>query len=115
LPYFNVEQDKTNLEWLAYCYFHYGEHRKANELYKELLRTTDDPDPIYNTYSSACLFYLGEYKDAEEAALRVRNPPPYPNNPVGYIPEQIRTYPWNIHCGSLERSTSINSVGYALW
>mmetsp|Transcript_4895 Transcript_4895/g.8470 ORF Transcript_4895/g.8470 Transcript_4895/m.8470 type:complete len:564 (-) Transcript_4895:267-1958(-) len=66
----NAPKDKTNLEWLAYCYFHYGEHRKANELYKELLRTTDDPDPIYNTYSSACLFYLGEYKDAEEAALR---------------------------------------------
>jgi len=68
----SAPKDKTNLEWLAYCYFHYGEHRKALDIYKDLVKSTEaeGPDPIYYTYMAACLFYLGEYKEAEEAALK---------------------------------------------
>jgi len=60
------------LEWLAYCYFHHGEHRKSCELYRELVNSAegDGPDPLYHTYMAACLFYLSEYKEAEEAALK---------------------------------------------
>jgi len=61
--------DHTNLEWLAYSYFHFGEHKKAYDVYKELLRKPD-PDPTYYTFSAACLFYMGRYKEAEEDALR---------------------------------------------
>eukprot|EP00217_Crustomastix_stigmatica_P015940 CAMPEP_0183789418 /NCGR_PEP_ID=MMETSP0803_2-20130417/410_1 /TAXON_ID=195967 /ORGANISM="Crustomastix stigmata, Strain CCMP3273" /LENGTH=557 /DNA_ID=CAMNT_0026033587 /DNA_START=70 /DNA_END=1743 /DNA_ORIENTATION=+ len=60
--------DLVNLAWLAYSYFHYGEHLKALNCYRELLRAPD-PDPTYHTYSAACLFYMGQYKEAEEEAL----------------------------------------------
>eukprot|EP00854_Cymbomonas_tetramitiformis_P001982 gene1982-2668_t len=68
----SAPKDKTNLEWLAYCYFHNGEHRKAIECYVTLLDTkeAEGPDPLYHTYCAACHFYLGEYKEAEEAALK---------------------------------------------
>jgi intraflagellar transport protein 56 len=62
--------DVTNLEWLAYAYFHYGEPKKSLDTYKDLLRMGNDPDPTYHTFAAACLFYLGRYKEAEEEALR---------------------------------------------
>nr|A8JA42.1 RecName: Full=Intraflagellar transport protein 56; AltName: Full=Abnormal dye filling protein 13; AltName: Full=Tetratricopeptide repeat protein 26 homolog; Short=TPR repeat protein 26 homolog [Chlamydomonas reinhardtii]8BD7_E Chain E, Intraflagellar transport protein 56 [Chlamydomonas reinhardtii]8BD7_O Chain O, Intraflagellar transport protein 56 [Chlamydomonas reinhardtii] len=61
--------DLKNLEWLAYCYFHYGEHDKALVIYKELLQH-EDPDPMFFVYSAACLYYMGMYKEAEEQALQ---------------------------------------------
>ncbi|KAG2439081.1 hypothetical protein HYH02_006606 [Chlamydomonas schloesseri] len=61
--------DLKNLEWLAYCYFHYGEHDKALAIYKELLQH-EDPDPMFYVYSAACLYYMGMYKEAEEQALQ---------------------------------------------
>ena len=61
--------DVTNLEWLAYSYFHSGDPKKALDTYKDLLRMGNDPDPTYHTFAAACLFYLGRYKDAEEEAL----------------------------------------------
>jgi len=61
--------NETNLAWLAYAYFHYGEHRKAADVYKQLLKS-EDPDPTFHTYRAACLFYMGEYKEAEEEAMK---------------------------------------------
>mmetsp|Transcript_35995 Transcript_35995/g.106434 ORF Transcript_35995/g.106434 Transcript_35995/m.106434 type:complete len:556 (-) Transcript_35995:813-2480(-) len=61
--------DVRNLEFLAYCHFHYGEHDKALSIYKDLL-TFDDPDPLYFTYAAACSYYMGLYKDAEQTALQ---------------------------------------------
>ncbi|KAG2432148.1 hypothetical protein HXX76_009071 [Chlamydomonas incerta] len=61
--------DLKNLEWLAYCYFHYGEHDKALAIYKELLQH-EDPDPMFFVYSAACHYYMGMYKEAEEQALQ---------------------------------------------
>jgi tetratricopeptide (TPR) repeat protein len=43
---------------------------QALETYQELLKQ-DDPDPLYYTYSAACYYYMGLYKDAEEHALQV--------------------------------------------
>jgi len=62
-------KDQTTLAWLAYAYFHYGEHKKSLDVYRELLRAPD-PDPTYHTYSAACLFYMAKYKEAEEEALK---------------------------------------------
>ncbi|CAM6089924.1 unnamed protein product [Calypogeia fissa] len=62
-------EDVKAKEWLAYCHFHHGEHDKALKLYNELLETSDG-DPMYHVYSAACLFYIGLYQDAEQAALK---------------------------------------------
>jgi hypothetical protein len=40
------------------------------EVYQELLKQ-EDPDPLYYTYSAACCYYMGLYKEAEEHALQV--------------------------------------------
>ena len=65
--------DISNLEWLAYCYFHAGDPGKSLETYRELLRLESDPDPTFHTLCAACLFYLGRYQEAEEEALRGPN------------------------------------------
>jgi len=62
--------DVTNLEWLAYAYFHFGEPKKSLDTYMDLLRMGADPDPTYHTLAAACLFYLGRYQEAEEEALQ---------------------------------------------
>lgn len=59
--------DVKNLEWLAYCYFHFGEHDKALAIYKELL-THDDYDPMHFIFAAACHYYMGMFKEAEEMA-----------------------------------------------
>mmetsp|Transcript_38089 Transcript_38089/g.84856 ORF Transcript_38089/g.84856 Transcript_38089/m.84856 type:complete len:556 (+) Transcript_38089:159-1826(+) len=61
--------DVHNLEFLAYCQFHFGEHDKALSIYKELL-SYDEPDPLYYIYAAACCYYMGLYKDAEANALQ---------------------------------------------
>lgn len=61
--------DVRNLEWLAYCHFHYGEHDKALTIFKELLQQ-DDPDPLYFVYAAACHYYMCMYKEAEELAVQ---------------------------------------------
>ncbi|KAF5829604.1 hypothetical protein DUNSADRAFT_15855 [Dunaliella salina] len=59
--------DTKTMEWLAYCHFHYGEHDKALNLYKDLMQF-QDYDPMVHIYAAACYFYMGLYKEAEEAA-----------------------------------------------
>uniref|UniRef100_A0A7S0WYC0 Intraflagellar transport protein 56 n=1 Tax=Chlamydomonas leiostraca TaxID=1034604 RepID=A0A7S0WYC0_9CHLO len=61
--------DVRNLEWLAYCHFHYGEHDKALNIYKELL-SFEDPDPLYYVYAAACYYFMGMYKEAETTAAQ---------------------------------------------
>eukprot|EP00899_Mesostigma_viride_P026591 jgi/Mesvir1/7116/Mv09220-RA.1 len=64
-----AKREWTTLLWQAYCYFHFGEHAKALDIYKELLNEAD-PDPEWHIYSACCLFYMGRYKEAEEEALK---------------------------------------------
>uniref|UniRef100_A0A8C8I5Z4 Intraflagellar transport protein 56 n=1 Tax=Oncorhynchus tshawytscha TaxID=74940 RepID=A0A8C8I5Z4_ONCTS len=55
--------------WLAYCAFHLGDYKRAMEEYKAL---TDKPDcrPDVWVYLACTLFFLGLYKEAEEASCK---------------------------------------------
>uniref|UniRef100_A0A673W9P6 Intraflagellar transport protein 56 n=1 Tax=Salmo trutta TaxID=8032 RepID=A0A673W9P6_SALTR len=55
--------------WLAYCAFHLGDYKRAMEEYKAL---TDKPDcrPDVWVYLACTLFFLGLYKEAEEASRK---------------------------------------------
>jgi hypothetical protein len=44
-------------------------HQQALALYRQLL-AQPDPDPTHHTYAAACLFYMGSYEEAEDAAQR---------------------------------------------
>lgn len=55
--------------WLAYAYFHYGEHDKALDIYKDLLEASDENCSVYSIYIAACLYYVGKYDEAEKYAL----------------------------------------------
>ncbi|KAK9829771.1 hypothetical protein WJX72_007804 [[Myrmecia] bisecta] len=63
-----AERDPKTLEWLAYAYYHFGEHDKALKIYKELLQD-EDPDPLHYCYGAACLYYMGLHSKAEQMAL----------------------------------------------
>ena len=60
--------DETILPWITYCHFHSGHYKKALECCEEQLKQPDF-DPLAHTYKACCLFFLGMYKEAEEAAL----------------------------------------------
>ncbi len=57
------------LALLAYCYFHNCEYQKALDVYEALL---DDPDadPCHYLHMAACHFYMGEYAEARDTALK---------------------------------------------
>jgi|UniRef100_A0A7S4FKV4 intraflagellar transport protein 56 len=62
-------EEYPTLPWLGYSAFHLGEYQKAMQAYQEMLES-DDADPILHIYVACCSFYLGQYKEAEEAALK---------------------------------------------
>ena len=64
-----TEEDSEHLLWLAYAYFHYGEHDKALKVYKGLLEMSNENCSVYSTYIAACLYYVGKYEEAEAYAL----------------------------------------------
>lgn len=45
-------------------------HPQALRLYRELL-AGPDPDPLFYLYCSACLYYMGLFKEAEQEAMQV--------------------------------------------
>ncbi|KAJ3393901.1 Intraflagellar transport protein 56 [Entophlyctis sp. JEL0112] len=55
--------------WLGYTNFHLGDYRKAMELYQNMLQD-HNCDPLINLYLACCYFFLGMYKEADEAAQR---------------------------------------------
>ncbi|UYV83098.1 TTC26 [Cordylochernes scorpioides] len=55
--------------WMAYCAFHLGNHRQAAEVYETLLKADNPPQEVW-AFLSCCYFYLGMYKEAQEAALK---------------------------------------------
>lgn len=61
---------RTHSEWLAYCHYHNGDHRKALNIYEQLINSSTDPDPLYYLYAAACHYYMGSYREAEEVALK---------------------------------------------
>lgn len=62
-------EDYPTLPWLGYSAFHLGEYQKSMQAYQEMLEE-EDADPILHIYVACCSFYLGQYKEAEEAALK---------------------------------------------
>uniref|UniRef100_A0AAY4A4B6 Intraflagellar transport protein 56 n=1 Tax=Denticeps clupeoides TaxID=299321 RepID=A0AAY4A4B6_9TELE len=55
--------------WIGYCAFHLGDHKRAMEEYKEMTLKPDCPLEVW-VYFGCSLFFLGLYKEAEEAALK---------------------------------------------
>ncbi|KAF5889499.1 intraflagellar transport protein 56, partial [Clarias magur] len=61
-------EENTDL-WIGYCAFHLGDHKRAMEEYKALTLSPDSPPDVW-VFLGCALFFLGLYKEAEEAALR---------------------------------------------
>lgn len=71
---------------MGYAAFHLGDYKRALDVYMELSKThpkgpeqsgadkkdkeRESTDGIYNLYAACCQFYLGNYKEAEELALK---------------------------------------------
>jgi intraflagellar transport protein 56 len=55
--------------WLGYSQFHLGEYHKALETYQEMSQTKDC-DPIISLYLGCCYFFLGMYKESDDATQR---------------------------------------------
>uniref|UniRef100_A0A3Q3ENL1 Intraflagellar transport protein 56 n=1 Tax=Labrus bergylta TaxID=56723 RepID=A0A3Q3ENL1_9LABR len=55
--------------WTGYCSFHLGDYKKAMEVYKSLTTGPDCPAEVW-VYLACTLFFLGFYKEAEEAASK---------------------------------------------
>ncbi|TRY55617.1 hypothetical protein DNTS_021497 [Danionella cerebrum] len=55
--------------WICYCAFHLGDHKRAMEEYKTLTLRPDCPVDVW-VFLGCSLFFLGLYKEAEEAALK---------------------------------------------
>ncbi|KAF4111894.1 intraflagellar transport protein 56 isoform X2 [Onychostoma macrolepis] len=55
--------------WIGYCAFHLGDHKRAMEEYKALTLRPECPVDVWVNLGCS-LFFLGLYKEAEEAALK---------------------------------------------
>uniref|UniRef100_A0A3B4V4Y9 Intraflagellar transport protein 56 n=1 Tax=Seriola dumerili TaxID=41447 RepID=A0A3B4V4Y9_SERDU len=55
--------------WIGYCAFHLGDYKRAMEEYKSLTMNPDCPAEVW-VYLACALFFLGLYKEAEEAASK---------------------------------------------
>ncbi|XP_028261002.1 intraflagellar transport protein 56 isoform X2 [Parambassis ranga] len=60
------KEDNADL-WIGYCAFHLGDYKRAMEEYKSLTMKPDCPVEVW-VYLACVLFFLGLYKEAEEAA-----------------------------------------------
>ena len=45
-------------QWIAYCSFHLGDHKKAADVYTKLL-AQEGADPTLWNYLACCHFYQG--------------------------------------------------------
>uniref|UniRef100_A0A3P9LA79 Intraflagellar transport protein 56 n=1 Tax=Oryzias latipes TaxID=8090 RepID=A0A3P9LA79_ORYLA len=55
--------------WIGYCAFHLGDYKRAMEEYRALTLKPDCPAEVW-VYLACALFFLGLYKDAEDAASK---------------------------------------------
>uniref|UniRef100_A0A3Q3XEE2 Intraflagellar transport protein 56 n=1 Tax=Mola mola TaxID=94237 RepID=A0A3Q3XEE2_MOLML len=63
------EKDEHADLWISYCAFHLGDYKRAMEEYKSLTMKADCPAQVW-VYLACALFFLGLYKEAEEAASK---------------------------------------------
>lgn len=57
-------------QWLGYAAFHMGDYAKALDVYKEIIQSDEAADSSNYLYMACCYFCLGDYAEAESAALR---------------------------------------------
>uniref|UniRef100_A0A8D3B409 Intraflagellar transport protein 56 n=1 Tax=Scophthalmus maximus TaxID=52904 RepID=A0A8D3B409_SCOMX len=55
--------------WIGYCAFHLGDYKRAMEEYKSLTEQPECPADVW-VHLACALFFLGLYKEAEEAASK---------------------------------------------
>ena len=60
-------KQEDTLNWLAYCYFHLGEYKKALDAYEEMLRNRAGGEEVH-LYAACCMYFLQMYKQAESEA-----------------------------------------------
>lgn len=63
------EANAMTLPWLAYCYFHNQDYRKAAQIIDEIL-AQKGADAAYHLYKACCLFYMGQHREAEAEAAK---------------------------------------------
>ncbi|XP_046899523.1 intraflagellar transport protein 56 isoform X2 [Hypomesus transpacificus] len=55
--------------WIGYCAFHLGDYKRAMEEYRSLTVSPDSPEEVW-VLLACTLFFLGLYREAEEAASK---------------------------------------------
>ncbi|XP_076027151.1 intraflagellar transport protein 56 isoform X1 [Genypterus blacodes] len=63
------EKEENADLWIGYCSFHVGNYKRAMEEYKSLTVRPECPADVW-VYLACVMFFLGLYKDAEEAASK---------------------------------------------
>ncbi|KAM9819353.1 intraflagellar transport protein 56 isoform X1 [Syngnathus typhle] len=63
------EQEENTDLWICFCAFHLGDYKRAMEEYKALTAKPDCPPDVW-VYLGCVMFFLGLYKEAEEAASK---------------------------------------------
>lgn len=70
VTFLEFNESSSNMEndlWIAYCYFHLGDHRKAATIYENIKNNnTSTKPPELLTYLACCYFFLGMYTEAEK-------------------------------------------------
>ncbi|XP_076809034.1 intraflagellar transport protein 56-like [Clavelina lepadiformis] len=61
--------DRNTDMWIGYCAFHLGDYKKSYDIYNQLSKKSDSDKSIWVNLSCTC-FYLGMYKEAEEACMK---------------------------------------------
>uniref|UniRef100_A0A671TIH1 Intraflagellar transport protein 56 n=1 Tax=Sparus aurata TaxID=8175 RepID=A0A671TIH1_SPAAU len=55
--------------WIGYCAFHLGDYKRAMEVFFSLTSKPECPEQVW-VYLACALFFLGLYKEAEDAASK---------------------------------------------
>ncbi|KAF7654445.1 hypothetical protein LDENG_00069740 [Lucifuga dentata] len=63
------EKEENADLWIGYCAFHLGDYKRAMKEYKSLTTNPDCPAEVWVNLACA-MFFLGLYKEAEEAASK---------------------------------------------
>lgn len=74
---FNRNSGQKNEEtdmWVAYCAFHLGDYKRAMEEYVALTKRSGCHPDVW-IFLACCFFFLGMYKDADEAAKKAPQSP----------------------------------------
>ncbi|XP_057700252.1 intraflagellar transport protein 56 [Corythoichthys intestinalis] len=68
------EREESADLWIGFCAFHLGDYKRAMEEYKALTAKPDCLPDVW-VYLGCAMFFLGLYKEAEEATLKAPKSP----------------------------------------